>query len=53
MYRRHDAAARRAVNSMCVDCRGPKHNNPGPKTPLIMSDKLSNMKGEPQLEKEP
>jgi hypothetical protein len=53
MQRRHGAEARRAINTMCVECLGAKYNRPGPKTPLILPEELSNYQGEPQLDLEP
>ncbi len=53
MYDRHRAAAKRSVRSMCDECLGAKHNKPGPETPLILPEELSNYQGEPQLEREP
>ena len=53
LQRRIDVTAKQAVNSMCVECAGSRYNQPGSKTPFILSDELSAMVGNPQLEKEP
>jgi hypothetical protein len=38
MYRRLDQSSKRAVNSICDECRGPRYNRPRPVTPLFSSD---------------
>lgn len=53
LYRRGEQTAKRAIGSMCVECLGARYNRPGPKTPLILSDELSDMTGEPELEGQP
>ncbi len=53
MARRHRTVGERAVRSMCVECLGLRYNKPGPNTPLILPEELSNYQGEPQLEREP
>jgi hypothetical protein len=53
MARRHRIVGEKAVRSMCVECLGLRYNKPGPKTPLILPEELSNYQGEPQLESEP
>jgi cytochrome c553 len=53
MYKRLDQRAKRAVNSMCVECLGAQYNRPSPETPLTLSDEVSAMRGEPELETEP
>jgi hypothetical protein len=53
MARRHRTVGEKAVRSMCVECLGLRYNKPGPRTPLILPEELSNYQGEPQLEHEP
>ena len=53
MARRHRIVGEKAIRSMCVECLGLRYNKPGPKTPLILPEELSNYQGEPQLEHEP
>lgn len=53
MARRHRIVGERAIRSMCIECLGLRYNRPGPKTPLILPEELSNYQGEPQLESEP
>lgn len=53
LYQRMNQSAKRAIGSMCVECLGARYNRSGPKTPLILSDELSSMTEQPQLETEP
>jgi ABC-type microcin C transport system permease subunit YejB len=49
-FRRSSERAKRAVDSMCVECVGARYNRPASRTPLIVPDDTSDM--EPDLELE-
>lgn len=52
-YRRINQRAKAAVDSMCSECLGGRHNQSFEKAPLTLPDELSEMVGTPQLEIEP
>jgi hypothetical protein len=53
LYGRVDRAARRAVQSMCVECMGAKYNRPASKSPFVMPDEVLNLEEPSSMEEEP